>query len=196
VDDQEAIARTILALGGPPLEQIAAFVRMGRAIDLKKGEPFEDFGATAHRLGFVHAGLLRYHVIDARGADVTKDFALAGSFCASFGSALRGAPAEVAISAVVDARLTVWPFARATALYAEHPGWERFGRKVAELLYLRKERRELDLLRLSAAERHESARRELGEAFAILPRHLLASYLGIAPESLSRLRKRPHRDLP
>ena len=86
--------------------------------------------------------------------------------------------------------LTVWPFARARELFDGSVEWERFGRRLAEMLYLRKERRELDFLLLDAAGRFEAVRRELGDAAARIPRHLLASYLGIAPESLSRLRKR------
>src|SRR6185369_14077385 len=108
----------------------------------------------------------------------------AGTFAGSFGSALRNVPAEVAVTAVERSVLTVWPFARSRELFAQNVEWERFGRRLAEMLYLRKERRELDFLLLDATGRFEAARRELGDAFGRIPRHLLASYLGIAPESL------------
>lgn len=189
---QTSIAQLILALASPPREQVRAFIAEGRALTLEKGEFLSAPGATEHRLGFLHTGLLRYHVVTGEGLDLTKDFALPGLFVASYGSALREAPVEVAVSAVERSELTVWPFSRARGLFAQHPEWERFGRRIAELLYLRKERRELDFLLLDATGRYAAAQRELGEALARIPRHLLASYLGIAPESLSRLRARAH----
>ena len=187
------IEQVVLALADPPREQLRAFIAEGRALTLEKGESLAAIGDTAHRFAFVHEGILRYHVITPQGLDVTKDFALAGTFAGSFGSALRGVPAEVAVTAVERSRLTVWPFARSREIFSRHIEWERFGRRIAEMLYLRKERRELDFLLLDAAGRLEAARRELGDAFARIPRHLLASYLGIAPESLSRLRAKKHK---
>ncbi len=188
--DRAAIEQLVLSLASPPPAQLREFLDQGRAITVSKGAFLCAPGETEHQLGFVHEGLLRYHVVTAEGLDATKDFAVPGSFAGSFGSAIRGAPAEVSVSAVESSRLTVWPFSSVRSLYAKHLEWERLGRRVAEMLYLRKERREIDFLLLDASGRCEAARRELGESFARIPRHLLASYLGIAPESLSRLRAR------
>lgn len=185
-----SIARLILSLSSPPEDQLRAFLEEGRSVVLEKGASFSAPGDVEHRLGFLVRGLLRYHVLTGEGLDVTKDFAVPGLFVASYGSAIRGAPAEVAVSAVESSELVVWPFTRARQLLTQHPEWERFGRRLAEGLYLRKERRELDFLLLDATGRYEAARSELGESFARIPRHMLASYLGIAPESLSRLRAR------
>lgn len=182
------IERIVLHLASPPKEELRAFIAEGRSITLEKGDFLAAFGETEHRFAFVHEGILRYHVVTPHGLDVTKDFALPNTFAGSFGSALRNVPAEVAVSAVERSVLTVWPFARSREMFARSIEWERFGRRVAEMLYLRKERRELDFLLLDAAGRFEAARRELGDALPRIPRHLLASYLGIAPESLSRLR--------
>jgi CRP-like cAMP-binding protein len=183
-----AIERIVLALADPPKDQLRAFIAEGRRLELDKGASLTAIGDASHRFAFVHEGILRYHVITPQGLDVTKDFALAGTFTGSFGSALRNVPAEVAVTAVEPSVLTVWPFARSRELFSRNIEWERLGRRLAEMLYLRKERRELDFLLLDATGRFEAARRELGDAFARIPRHLLASYLGIAPESLSRLR--------
>jgi CRP-like cAMP-binding protein len=186
----DEIERYIRALCAPPADELAALLGDGRSRTIEAGAYFCEPGQALHEVGFLHEGLGRYHVLTEAGDDVTKDFALPGRFAVSFGSAVQGQPAQVAISAVVRSRLTVWPFSRLRGLIEGHPEWQRFGRRVAEWLYVRKERRELDLLMLSATERYARARDELGPTFGMLPRQVLASYLGIAPESLSRLRSR------
>lgn len=184
------LERFVTAWCDPPRDELQRFLAEGRPRHLAAGAFFCRPGQTAHEMGFLHEGLGRYHLLPASGDDITKDFALPGRFCVSFGSAVLGQPAQVAISAVTACRLTVWPFERVRALFDSHLEWARLGRRVAELLYVRKERREVDFLVKSAAERYETARVELGPVMNELPRAVLASYLGIAPESLSRLRRR------
>jgi CRP-like cAMP-binding protein len=184
------IRRFIASLCEPPPEQLEALLLSGRVIELPAGAFFCAPGQVEHQLGFLHEGLARYHVLTEAGDDITKDFALPGRFTVSFGSAVQYRPAHVAVSTVTPCRLTVWPWTETRRFFEGHLEWQRMSRRIAEWLYVRKEQRELDLLSKSASERYMAARAELGESFGLLPRHLLASYLGIAPESLSRLRKK------
>jgi len=184
------VEQFIRALCNPPEADLENLLAKGRPLTLGPREFFCKPGETRHQLGFLHEGLARYHVLTEAGDDVTKDFAVPGRFVVSFGSAVQGQPAQVAISTVLESRFTVWPFDTLRALLEGHVEWQKFGRRVAEFLYVRKERRELDFLLRSAPERYEVARAELGASFGAIPRDMLASYLGIAPESLSRLRRR------
>ncbi len=184
------VEQFIRSLCNPPQRELDELLAKGRPLTLGPREFFCKPGQTRHDVGFLHEGLARYHVLTERGDDVTKDFALPGRFVVSFGSAVQHQPAQVAISTVTASRFTVWPFEWLRSVLEGHVEWERFNRRIAEFLYVRKERRELDFLLRSAPERYEVARVELGPAFGELPRDMLASYLGIAPESLSRLRRR------
>lgn len=187
--DPQAQLRKILAGAGLPDPEIDAFLADGRSLTIENGEFFCAPFARVHRLGFLHRGILRFHVLTEDGDDVTKDFAMPGGFAVSFGSAVQGRPADVALSAIGRCELTVWPYERVERQYASSAAWERFGRRVAESLYVRKERRELSFLLRSAAERLAEAREQFGPLLAEIPQYHLASYLGIAPESLSRLRR-------
>lgn len=178
-----------------PMEEVEEFARKGRPLPIADRGFFCAPGTRDHRLGFLHEGILRYHVLTPDGDDVTKDFSLPNSFAMSFGSAVRGLPAEVAISAVGACTLTVWPYSALEEQYGRSAAWERLGRHVAEMLYVRKERRELSFLLRSAQERYAEARETFGEALGQIPQHQLASYLGIAPETLSRLRRSAVRSL-
>ncbi|MFT3842288.1 MAG: Crp/Fnr family transcriptional regulator [Myxococcaceae bacterium] len=190
MDKTAQIAGFVRSLANPPKEALEQFIALGKPARLARGEAFCAMGETKHRLGFMHTGLVRYHLITDSGDDVTKDFAAAPGFTVSYSSAVMNVPAQVAVSAVEACDLTVWPFEQVRQLFSSHIEWERLARRLAEWLYIRKEKRELDFLLRSAPERYASAAQELGESFGRIPRHQLAAYLGIQPESLSRLKKK------
>jgi CRP-like cAMP-binding protein len=184
------IAEVIRRFADPPAEQIERLIAGGRTRTLDAGRDFCRPGQQRHEVAFIHEGILRYYLVLADGEDVTKDFSFAGGFAVSYGSAVTGRPAEVAVAAVIPCRLTVWAYSAFTSLYDSHPQWERFGRRIAELLYVRKERREIALLTQSAGQRLEAMLQAFPQAQQI-PQHYLASYLGIRPQSLSRLKRDP-----
>ena len=107
----------------------------------------------------------------------------------SFGSATRGVPAQVAISAVTPTELLVWPWQTMTALFDSRALRQRVGRLAAEALYVRKEQRELSFLLQSASERYREMHLRFGAQLDQIAQHHLASYLGIRPQSLSRLKR-------
>lgn len=188
--DTERIARYFAGLAPVPANEVERFVASGRVRTLAAGQTFCRLGQIEHELAFIRTGILRYHVTLANGDDATKDFSVAGGFAVSFGSASIGRPAQVAISAVLPSQLRVWPYAALLALYNASPAWQLLGRRVAELLYVRKEQRELAFLLQDAATRYRRLRTEFGDALDAIPQYHLASYLGVRPPSLSRLRKR------
>jgi len=191
-DPADEIRAFVRRFASPPRDEIDDFIARGRRALLAKGEALTELGSTTHRLAFLHAGIVRYHVIvPDSGEDVTKDFSFAPSFAVSFGSAVRQQPARVAVTAVEDCAVTVWS-ADALIQLLDTGGaeWQRFGRRVAEELYVRKEDRELAFLTDDANARYDAMLTQFAPVAARIPQHLVASYLGITPESLSRLKRR------
>jgi hypothetical protein len=168
--------------------EVDAFIARGRRLSLGAGAAFVEPGESRHRLEFIHEGMLRYHLLIGNGEDVTKDFGFPGWFMASFGSAVRGIPARVAISTVSPCRLTVWPFHTLAELMDTPGEWQRFGRCVAEMLYARKEEREISLLTDDATERYKAPNKMFPSAVRLIPHYHLAPYLGVSQQSLSRIR--------
>ncbi len=150
-----------------------------------------ELGDTEHPLFFVHSGAIRYMlIVPETGDDVTKDFSFAPTFALSFGSAVSGQPARVGIAAVADCIVSRWPFARLTALYAQDAEWQKLGRLLAEQLYVRKEDREITFLTQTPEQRYAALSQTFPAMITQVPQRHLASYLGITPESLSRLKAR------
>ncbi len=193
-EHSDAIRSFIARFANPPRQQIENFLESGIARVLKRGEYFVDAGKRSEELAFVHAGMLRYHLTTIDGRDVTKDFSMPNSFCVAFTSAVTKQPSQINISALLPCDLSIWPFARLEEMFAMDLQWQQLGRRVAEGMYIRKERREVSFLLESAQDRYLSLQREFGSLLGDVPQYHIASYLGIAPESLSRLRRRVNPD--
>ena len=172
------------------VSDIESFVAKGRRRVLEAGESFCHLGQERHEVGFIQDGIVRYFVVSSDGTDSTKDFSLIGTFTLSFGSASSKRPAEVAIEAVVRTELLVWPYQTLLDLYDSNIEWQKVGRRIAELLYVRKEQRELSFLQQDAEARYRKMRAQFGTQADAIPQYFLASYLGIRPQSLSRLKRR------
>lgn len=180
-------------LAAPPVDQVAAFIEAGKKRQLAAGTNFCVLGQKTHEVAFIHKGIVRYYVILHNGEESTKDFSFARCFTAPFSSVVRGRPAEVAIAAVTDCNLTVWPYRTLMLLYEQHVEWQKLGRRIAEMLFIRKERREFSLLLESAEQRYRATRQRFAADLDRIPQHVLASYLGIRPQSLSRLKRNEKR---
>jgi CRP-like cAMP-binding protein len=192
MDAPEDQIRTYLArFASPPRELVDAFIAKGRRGLLAKGDPLVRLGESEHRVAFLHTGIVRYHVVHPEtGDDVTKDFSFAPQFSMSYGSLVREQPARVAVSAVQDCAVTLWPARAWLDALNGHIEWQKLGRKFAERLYVRKEDREIAFLIQSAEERYDALLAGFPPEVENIPQHFLASYVGVAPESLSRLKKR------
>jgi CRP-like cAMP-binding protein len=190
-DPSKAVTDYIRRFACPPPDQVNSFVAGARALAVAPGKALVELGDVTHQLYFVHSGTIRYMlVLPNSGDDVTKDFSSGPTFAVSYGSAVSKQPARVGIVTVTDCILSVWPFEQLTALYARDPEWQKLGRLLAERLYVRKEDREIAFLTQTAEQRFVAFGQEFPGVASLLPQRHIASYLGITPESLSRLKAR------
>lgn len=157
---------------------------------LPAGASLTRAGEVADQLGFVVSGLIRKLHVTERGQSFVRGFGGPGSVVGAYVSLLTREPSYLSVEALTDSELFVLPWGELEALYARHVCWQTLGRKFAEATLIEREARAHELLTLSTAERFarfcESHR-------ALLPQlrsHDVASYLGITPVSLSRLRAR------
>jgi CRP-like cAMP-binding protein len=187
---EDEIAAYIFRFASPPAEQVREFAAAARTSLIAKGGFLVQLGDATHPPYFIHSGAIRYMlIVPESGDDVTKDFSFAPAFAASFGSAVSGQPARVGIAAMSDCVVSSWPLQRLTALYDVDAEWQKLGRKLAEWLYVRKEDREIAFLTKTPEQRYAALTLKFPKIAQVPQRHL-ASYLGITPESLSRLKGR------
>lgn len=166
------------------LEQRLTFRR------LRRGEFLTRAGDVADQVGFVVNGLFRKLHVTRRGKTIVRGFGGPGAIVGAYVSLLTGAPSYLSVEALVDSELFTLPWGELNALYARHPCFQTIGRRMAELTLLEREARAHDLLTLSASERYDRFRVTHRELLPQLRAYDVASYLGITPVSLSRLRAR------
>lgn len=154
---------------------------------VRTGEHLLHAGEPATHIFFVRGGLLREYYLDSAGRESTRRFCTEGEFSGSLADLLADGPALVSIEALAPSELWQIDWPAFDALTDSHPCLMKLMRRFAQLLYMRKTVREFEMLTLPALERYRRFARDFAALNARLPRHLVASYLGITPIHLSRL---------
>lgn len=137
----------------------------------------------------VARGLVRLFYTDPDGREHNKGFAAEGRLIGSAASKVLGQPAGFDIQALEDTAVLALSFEDADRLLRRHPAWERLRRLALERLFLEKEQREREFLLCDARTRYQLFLAREGALAARLPLYHVASYLGITPVALSRIRR-------
>lgn len=176
----------IIALLQPEKECVEnAFKKM----ELSKGDFLIKQGKVCDQVAFVVTGKLRNFYIDDAGNEVTCFFVTADSFVSAFTSFLTNTPTHENITALEDTVLRVISKKDIEELSVLIPKMQIFRRIIAENLFIIMEKRIMMLQSQSAHERYEKMLKENPEILLSVPLQYTASFLGITPQHLSRLRK-------
>ncbi|QDH21155.1 Crp/Fnr family transcriptional regulator [Saccharibacillus brassicae] len=147
-------------------------------------------GEVSGKCYFVLQGCLRQYAIDEQGREHTSNFYTEEQAVAGFS---RYAPAEGSdcfVACVEDCVVVVGDFAEEQAMFGRHGQLESMARRMMEE-HLGKVQREFAAFAASSPEeRYRDMLRSRPDLPGRVPQHQLASYLGMTPESLSRIKKR------
>lgn len=144
-------------------------------------------GQVGDFLCYVEAGALRtYLTLDER--EVNTEFFLEDSFAGTYTSFLLGTPTALTLEALEACSLVYVTKAAFDQACDRNPAWLALGKQLVEAEFVKKCRRETAFLQDSAARRYQALLREHPHLEARIPLFHIASYLGIQPESLSRIR--------
>ncbi len=172
-------------------DDIKLFAAKAQKAVFEKGDLFIKEEEVCQSLLFIHQGIFRYYILH-EGCDVTKDFAvdIQNPFCTSYTSFMLQKPSEIWIEALELCHVWVWNRSDFQLLFQNHPNWLLFAKTMAERLFFRKEHKEMELLKCSAEERYRHFLTDFPGLSQRVPQYHIATYLGIAPESLSRIRSK------
>jgi CRP-like cAMP-binding protein len=156
--------------------------------ELVRGTQFIPAGNIPQKFGFVATGLFRYYYTSTKGAEFTKGFFQQGSFIAAYSAMIKQTESHYAIEALEDSVIYVVDYRKWLELYHQHPSWAALLIKLLEKGYMKKEKREREFLLFDAEERYRSFLTEYPGLESRVKQHMVASYLGITPVALSRIR--------
>lgn len=146
-------------------------------------------GDVSREAYFVNSGCARLFY-RKNGEEVSANFVFENNFIASLESFLLQVPSRQAIETLEDCELVVLQKERLTELIKKHPRIESFSRAIAERAFIILQRRASSFILDSPEERYMKMLNEHPQISSRIPQHMIASYLGITPVSLSRIRKR------
>lgn len=183
----ESFAHYLRTTADVPAAEWAFLAPHLRAHTLAKHDAWLPAGQVARHLAFVETGVLRSY-LNTEAREITNGFFLAGSVAGAFTSLLTRQPSAWSLHALAPTQLVSLPYDLLPALMARHACWQHWSRQLLEEQFLAKCRRETAFLRVAAAERYQALRRQHPDLEQQVAQRHLASYLGITPETLSRLR--------
>ena len=156
---------------------------------LKKHQFLLNEGDVCKYLAFVNSGCLRQYSIDNKGIEHIIQFAIEDWWISDPHSFLTGLPATYNIDALQDSEVLLIEKSTRDKLLDACPKMERFFRLLIEANHVASHQRISDSLSASAEERYLKFIKSYPKLFEQVPQSHIASYLGITPQSLSRIRK-------
>lgn len=156
----------------------------------KKGEFYVKQGQYPNSIAFLTDGLFRYFYLSNKGEEFTKGFFTENTILSAYSALVENRVSYFSIEALEDSSIELFNYVELRKLFAEDPCWNKFLVIILERAFIIKETREREFLLFDAEERYKAFMERFPGLEKRVKQNIIASYLGIAPESLSRVRKK------
>jgi len=173
----------------PNEEEWKAFADILQDKTLKKKDLLLEGGQICNFIGFLNSGVIREYAFE-NGKESTVDFVTENQFVVDFQSFIRGLPSRQYLEALTDVNMVVFKKDAINALYDKYKIWERFGRLIIEQVFCSMEEKRKKIIATTHEEQYRNFASVYPEVVQQVPQYYIASYLGLTPEHLSRIRKR------
>lgn len=164
------------------------FTALFTETQLKKHDYFAQEGEVSSKLAFLSKGVMRAFFRNTLGSEYNKTFFTPPHFVAAYSSLTTKQKNLINIQCLTDCTLFTADFDSIVLLYKAYPKIESLARILAEYKFAIKEKREIELATLEAKERYTIFRKEHPDLENQISQYHIASYLGITPTQLSRIR--------
>lgn len=154
-----------------------------------KGDYFLEEGEICKHVGFVVKGLMRYY-INHEGEEKTYAFSQEDNYVCNYESFLSQSPSSKNIQALEDTDVLVISYPDLQTFYANVREGERFGRLVIEAVFLQLLQDLSSFYTETPELRYERFIKNHADLQQRISQYHIASYVGVKPQSLSRIRKR------
>ncbi|MBL7774933.1 MAG: Crp/Fnr family transcriptional regulator [Saprospiraceae bacterium] len=169
--------------------EMAAFLEKCYLKTFKKQEELSRPGPVPNEVFFINQGILRVVILDQKGTEHTIHFAMENQFIADYSSFMLRQPALYTLQALEEMEVVVMPRSAIEWGYANLSQGDKLGRLIAEFYFIYQDDRIKNLYARSPKERYDSIAEVFPNIHNRAPQHMIASYLGISPVHLSRLKR-------
>lgn len=170
-------------------EELEAIRSVGVERHLRKWQPLLQDGETWLINCFITGGCLRVYRIGEDGREHTFRFGVESWWVTDVESYNREKPSLFNIEALSASTVLIWTKKKWTELMEQIPALKQFQEILMANSYEASQRRIYSLISLSAEEKYNEFQKTYPKVFNSVPLHMVASYLGVSRETISRLRK-------
>lgn len=157
---------------------------------IRKKEHFIREGEWPAEIAYIVNGLFRVYYLSNSSDERIMVFRAEGDLLAAYSSFIQHTQSRYSIQALEESRLLCLPLGEYMRLMSRHPSLETVEAKYVRMLYLEKEKREIELLSKDAADQYKTFLQKYPNLSNRLHQYHIAAYLGITPVALSRIRNR------
>ena len=157
---------------------------------LRKKQYFLQEGDVCKCVSFVEKGALRLYKVNEDGSEHIVQFALEGQFLTDLYSFLTNESSIYNIDAIEESELVLITKSASDELRKRSPKYQEFIFQATSEAYIQLEKRMTSVISLGLEERYKELTSNYPNIIQRLPQHMIASYMGLTPETLSRVRKR------
>jgi len=177
--------KTTIEISNIDLERI---ISQFHSKTFNKSDLIPSIGKTSNHLQFIEEGLVRVYTIDTQAKEVTIQIGIEKMWINDLYSYFTRTPSENHIVALEPTTVLQIHRIDLENLYKEVPSMESFFRIKLEKSYVRLHNRTIKQLNNSAEKRYLEFRDKYGQIESRVPQYIIASYLSISPEHLSKIR--------
>ncbi len=167
-----------------------------RKTHYKKGDFINEKGNVFKNIYFINSGIIRSYLMDSKGRDFTWNIYYSSTLAniknrivVDYASFTKQEPSKLFFETIEDTELVSIDFNSLEKLYNSSAKWQKLGRIIANMAYYNVHHRTLSLLTETAKVRYKRLLNENPDLLQLVPQYYIASYLGITPQSLSRIKK-------
>jgi CRP-like cAMP-binding protein len=165
------------------------FLKYCRHHVFKRNEIISEPGLIPEAVYFINNGIIRVMIVDNEGNEHTIHLALENQFIADYSGFILQQPALYSLQALEETHVVVLPRQAIEWGYNHMEEGDRLGRLIAEYYFIYQDTRIKNLYARTPKERYDSIAEVFPNIHNRVPQHMIASYLGITPVHLSRLKK-------
>ena len=184
------LVRILQSIGDIPDAEIKRFVALIKRTEVAKGSYFIREGYKTNRLGFVEKGLFRNVYLSEKGEECTFAFSAENDFIYECHAMRTFEAAQYSIQAIENSTILEVDYKAWVEPFKDSSWWNKTLLDLTTLELSMKSTREIELMNLNGRERYAHFLERYSGIEHRVKQHVIASYLGITPVSLSRIRKR------
>lgn len=170
-------------------EALAALMDILSPQEVRKGEVIWHAGDICRHILFINKGALRYYYFKD-GKEVNGQFFFENAFFTDYYSFISREPMAFTTEALEDSSLLLMSRSGIFDLYDRFKSYERLGRLIAEQNFIQLHNTRVDLHTKNPEELYRDLLINRPKVLERVPLYMIASYIGITPEHLSRIRKK------